>query len=102
VNPATKHAQGRCGYGVRTPLLVISPWAKQNFVDHRVTDQTSIIHFIEDNWLSGERIGQGSFDAIANSIDSMFDFDQESHKHDQESHKHLILSESTGEVLSWF
>jgi phospholipase C len=43
VNPATKHAQGRCGYGVRTPLLVISPWAKQNFVDHRLTDQTSMI-----------------------------------------------------------
>src|SRR5581483_7999582 len=27
-------AQGRCGYGQRQPLLVISPWAKQNFVDH--------------------------------------------------------------------
>jgi phospholipase C len=27
VNPATLHAQGRCGYGPRLPLLVISPWA---------------------------------------------------------------------------
>ena len=34
------HAQGRCGYGPRLPLLVISPWAKKNFVDHTVTDQT--------------------------------------------------------------
>jgi phospholipase C len=33
VNPATTHAQGRCGYGPRQPLLVISPWAKHNFVD---------------------------------------------------------------------
>lgn len=55
-------------------MLVISPWAKDNFVDHTVTDQTSVIHFIEDNWLGGQRIGNGSFDAIANSIVQDFDF----------------------------
>ena len=49
--------------------MVISPWAKHNFVDHTLTDQTSIIRFIEDNWLDGQRIGSGSFDAIAGSID---------------------------------
>jgi phospholipase C len=58
------HALGRCGYGPRLPMLVISPYAKENFVDHTVTDQTSIIHFIEDNWLGGQRIGGGSFDAM--------------------------------------
>jgi phospholipase C len=74
-NPtANPHALGRCGYGPRQPLLVISPWARQNFVDHTITDQTSVIHFIEDNWLGGERIGQGSFDGIANSITQMFEF----------------------------
>ena len=74
-NPtANPHALGRCGYGPRLPLLVISPWAKQNFVDHTVTDQSSIIHFIEDNWLAGQRIGQGSFDAIASPITQMFNF----------------------------
>ena len=56
------------------PLLVISPWAKQNFVDHTVTDQTSVMRFIEDNWLGGQRIGQGNFDSIASSISQMFDF----------------------------
>jgi phospholipase C len=25
--------QGRCGFGPRLPLLVISPWAKTNYVD---------------------------------------------------------------------
>ncbi len=50
-------------------------WAKSNYVDHTLTDQTSTIHFIEDNWLHGERIGQGSFDAISGSVDNMFDFD---------------------------
>jgi phospholipase C len=71
---ANPHALGRCGYGPRLPLLIISPWARQNFVDHTVTDQTSVIRFIEDNWLAGERIGQGSFDGIASSISQMFDF----------------------------
>jgi phospholipase C len=70
----TEHAQGRCGYGPRLVLLVVSPWAKSNFVDHTVTDQTSVLRFVEDNWLKGERIGEGSFDSIANSLDNMFDF----------------------------
>jgi phospholipase C len=94
VNPATLHAQGRCGYGPRQPLLVISPWSKHNFVDHTVTDQTSVIRFIEDNWLGGTRIGQGSFDALANSIASMFDF------HQGISKDHVILNEETGEVVN--
>jgi phospholipase C len=66
--------QGRCGYGPRLPLLVISPFAKRNYVDHGVTDQSSILRFIEDNWNLG-RIGDQSFDAIAGSLDAMFDFD---------------------------
>jgi hypothetical protein len=43
----------RCGYGTRLPLLVISPFAKQNFVDSFVTDVTSILRFIDDNWSLG-------------------------------------------------
>jgi phospholipase C len=72
--------QGRCGYGPRLPMLVISPWSKQNFVDHTVTDQSSIIRFVEDNWLNGERIGNGSFDSIANSIVNMLDFQKANNK----------------------
>lgn len=71
---ANPHALGRCGYGPRMPLLVISPYARQNFVDHTITDQTSVLRFIEDNWLGGQRIGQGSFDALASPIDQMFNF----------------------------
>jgi phospholipase C len=88
------HAQGRCGYGPRMPLLVISPWARPNFVDHTVTDQTSIIRFVEDNWLNGQRIGAGSFDTIANSIQGMMDFDSTPGK------GKLILDEGSGEVVS--
>src|SRR6202012_1424670 len=62
VNSNTVHAQGRCRDGPLLILMVISPWAKSNFFDHTITDQTSILRFVEDNWLGGERIGQGSFD----------------------------------------
>jgi phospholipase C len=72
--PAIAHAQGRCGYGPRLPLQVISPYARQNYVDHTLTDQTSIIRFVEDNWLDGQRIGNGSFDAVAGPLNNMFDF----------------------------
>jgi phospholipase C len=65
--------QDRCGYGPWLPLLVISPYAKQNFVDHSVTDQSSILRFIEDNWQLG-RIGDQSFDAKAGSLSNLFDF----------------------------
>ncbi|MBV8895711.1 MAG: alkaline phosphatase family protein [Acidobacteriaceae bacterium] len=89
INPATTHAQGRCGYGTRIPLLLISPWAQPNYVDHTQLDQSSVIHFIEDNWLSGQRIGGGSFDAEAGSMMSMFNFSQT-------PNPKLTLSETTG------
>jgi phospholipase C len=65
---------GRCGPGTRLPFEVISPWAKANYVDHTPIVEASVIRFIEDNWLGGKRIGNGSFDATAGSIMGMFDF----------------------------
>ena len=43
-------------------------------MDNTVTDQTSVLRFIEDNWLNGQRIGGRSFDSFANPIVQMFDF----------------------------
>jgi phospholipase C len=56
-------------------LLIISPFAKENFVDHSLSDQSSLIRFIEDNWSLG-RIGNGSFDALAGSLMNAFHFDE--------------------------
>src|SRR5499425_2246101 len=67
LSPRLGTYQGRCGYGPRLPLLVISPFAKKNHVDHTLTDQSSILRFIEDNWLLG-RVGDHSFDGIAGSL----------------------------------
>lgn len=83
---------GRCGPGVRTPLLVMSPWAKPNFVDHTLTIQSSILLFIEQNWKLGS-IGGGSFDAVSNPINNMFDF---THGTPQNTTP-LILSPITGQ-----
>ena len=71
--PSEQIYQDRCGYGARLPMLVLSPYAKVNYVDHSITDQSSILRFIEDNWHLG-RIGNQSFDAKAGSIMNMFDF----------------------------
>jgi phospholipase C len=89
-------AWGRCGYGTRQPLLVISPYAKRNHIDHTLTDQTSVLRFVEDNWLGGERIQVGgSMDTIAGTIEHMFDFDR---RVDNDDNK-LILDPSNGAIV---
>lgn len=85
----------RAGHGPRLPLLVISPYAKKNFVDHTLTDQTSILRFIEDNWNLG-RIGDHSFDAVAGTLNNMFDF---KHKPNKEK---LFLDPITGERINHY
>jgi phospholipase C len=85
--------QGRCGYGPRTPLLVISPYAKQNYVDHLTTDQSSILQFIEANW-SLPAVGNGSTDVKAGTLNGMFDFTSGKRA------PKLRLDPTTGEVLN--
>jgi phospholipase C len=82
--------QGRCGYGPRLPLLVISPYAKQNFVDNTLTDQSSVLRFVEDNWGAGE-IGGGSFDQLAGPLANLFDFSRRA------NNGPLILDPTTGQ-----
>jgi phospholipase C len=65
--------QDRCGPSQRLPLLVVSPYAKVNHVDHSVTEQTSVLKFIEDNWGLG-RVGDASFDQRAGSLNGLFNF----------------------------
>lgn len=85
----TNGIAGRCGYGPRLPLLVVSSFAKSNFVDSTTTDQSSMIRFIEDNWGLG-RIGKGSSDAEAGSLLNMLNFSEP-------RTDILLLDPSTGE-----
>ena len=61
-------ANGRCGFSQRLPMLVISPWTRENFVSSNLTATTSVVRFIETNWLGGEHISD-SFDAISGNLD---------------------------------
>jgi phospholipase C len=94
-NPPLAGQSGRCGYGPRLPLLVVSPWARQDFVDHTLTSQTSITRFIEDNWLSGTatkgRI-PGSFDGITGTLNNLFNFSSQ-----HGTNQKLFLDEVTGQ-----
>jgi len=90
--PAAGGYADRCGPGPRQPLVVISPFAKKNFVDHTETDQASILRFIEDNWHTGT-IGDSSADATAGSMNAMFNF------HHERNDK-VLLNEQTGAVAS--
>ncbi|HET9170444.1 MAG TPA: alkaline phosphatase family protein [Actinospica sp.] len=82
--------QDRCGYGPRIPLLVISPYAKSNYVNHSVTDQSSILAFIEQNWSTSTIAG--SFAQVAGSLDPFFDFGKR-------SARRVLLSPTSGAVL---
>ena len=83
----------RCGLGPRQPLLVVSPFAKRNFVDHSTTAQASTLRFIEDNWSLG-RLGNQSFDARDGSLANLFDFAQNG---DRENAGRLFLDPLTGQ-----
>jgi phospholipase C len=94
---------GLCGYGQRQPLLVISPWAKANYVDHSITDQASILRFIEDNFELG-RLGGTSNDFKAGTLNNMFDFSNDDNgrwsREKEELHKRtLFLNQNTGEPV---
>lgn len=95
---ATMTIQDRCGFGVRLPFLVISPYAKRNFVDHSLNDTTSILRFIEYNWSLGTIGDPQSFDVLASgTILGMFDFDHNRGDDRSADSRRLVLDPITGE-----
>ncbi|MEO6889902.1 MAG: alkaline phosphatase family protein [Ktedonobacteraceae bacterium] len=44
------------GYGLRVPGMVISPYAKKGYIDHQTLSFDAYVKFIEDDFLSGQRI----------------------------------------------
>jgi phospholipase C len=81
----------RCGLGPRLPFMLISPYAKSNYVDNTLTEQSSIIKFVEQNWSLGS-IGAGSEDVDSGSVDNMFEFGN------AQRAPQITLNETTGEV----
>jgi phospholipase C len=82
--------QGRCGLGARMPFLLVSPWARSNYVSSTVLDQASVVKFIEDNW-HVPALGNGASDVAAGSFGLMFNFNG----HPQ---RPVFLSPKSGEI----
>jgi phospholipase C len=67
------------GLGMRVPMLLISPYAKETspsqpgYISHTQYEFGSVLRFIEDNWNLGRL---GTSDTRANSIIDCFDFSQ--------------------------
>jgi phospholipase C len=102
LNSASAPEQGRCGVGLRVPLLVVSPWSKSNFVDNTFTDQSSVVKFIEQNWQL-PALGNGAADSDAGSLMSMFDFGSQNAQgnQDQPPNGRLFLDPTTGEPIGF-
>jgi phospholipase C len=94
VNTANQPEQGKCGLGPRLPFLVISPWAKSNYVSHTLTDQSSVVKFIEYNWRL-PAMGNGAADTAAGSLEDMFNF------RNGPQNPPLFLDPNTGEPISY-
>jgi len=89
-------ANGRCGYSQRLPMIVISPYTRENYVSDKLTDTASVVKFIENNWLGGERIA-GSFDKSSGNLygnGGLLDFNVAPH------FTPVILNPTTGAVVS--
>jgi phospholipase C len=63
------------GLGIRTPLIVVSPYSKHNYVSHAQHEVASSLHFIEKIF-GLTSIQTYTADARADSLDDMFDFTQ--------------------------
>ena len=59
-------------YGTRVPILAIGPFAKTNYVSHVVMEHSSVVKFLEYNFLgkTGQLAGR---DAVVNNIGSLLD-----------------------------
>ncbi|HEY7394126.1 MAG TPA: alkaline phosphatase family protein [Gemmatimonadaceae bacterium] len=66
------NTDGRLGF--RTPLLVMSPFARKKYVAHEVYDHTSILKMVEERWGLPSLSAR---DAGANSLANVLDFTQE-------------------------
>ena len=68
VNPPAVDSQG---LGVRVPMMVISPMAKQGYVSHVTMDDVSILSFIQWNWSLGSL---NSRNGASGDMRDMFNF----------------------------
>ncbi|HEY2443952.1 MAG TPA: alkaline phosphatase family protein [Streptosporangiaceae bacterium] len=76
------------GYGLRVPAIVISPYAKSDFIDHQTLSSDAYLKFIEDDFLGGARLNPSTDgrpdsrpdvredEPVLGNLEEDFDFDQ--------------------------
>ncbi len=67
------------GFGIRVPLLVISPFALNGEIDHHLGEFSSVLRFIEDNWDLRQLTPR---DRAAENLSYDFDFTQKPRRPD--------------------
>jgi phospholipase C len=67
------------GFGIRVPLLVISPYALNGEIDHHLGEFSSVLRFIEDNWDLRQLTPR---DRAAENLSYDFDFTQKPRRPD--------------------
>ena len=67
------------GFGIRVPLLIISPYAMQGEIDHHLGEFSSVLRFIEDNWGLRKLTPR---DRAAENLSYDFDFTQKPRRPD--------------------
>ncbi len=72
----------RFGFGIRVPLLVISPYAMPGHIDHTLGEFSSVLRFVEDNWGLSQLTHR---DRDARTLSQAFDFSQEPRKPDPQA-----------------
>jgi phospholipase C len=60
-------------YGTRVPLLAIGPFARPNAISHVTMEHSSVVKFVEWNWLGGETGQLGGRDVAIANIGSLLD-----------------------------
>ena len=70
--PPPSPADGKA-YGPRVPLIAVGPFAKQGLISHEQLEHSSIVRFIEWNWLAGATGQLHGRDAIVGNLGSLLD-----------------------------
>ncbi|HEY8086313.1 MAG TPA: alkaline phosphatase family protein, partial [Polyangiaceae bacterium] len=73
VTPPATSAVDNQAYGTRVPTIAAGPFARAGSVSHVVMEHSSIVKFIEYNWLEGQTGQLGARDASVANIGSLLD-----------------------------
>jgi len=61
------------GYGIRVPLIIVSPYAKPGYISHTTYEFSSLLKFVETRWNLPALTDRDNF---ANDLFDSFDFEQ--------------------------